>query len=522
VSFDGVNDVVADNGISNLTNNFTVSFWAQPNTTDQIDSESTSGTGGVSGQRYAIWPLWHTNGHAGAGISVGTNGVSVYEHTDNYMPATLVYSGSLSGWTHVTVVYENKQPKLYINGTLVRIGLTSPMSYVNINPLEIGGDVYGYYSGKLDDVRVYDHALSASEVNTLANGSSSTQIKWLVTDHLGTPRLVLDQTGSLATVTRHDYLPFGEEISILGLRTPSLGYSIGDGVRQQFTLKERDVETGLDYFLARYYASSQGRFTSPDEFKGGPEELFADVDPHDPLFYAEIAEPQSLNKYHYALNNPLRYIDPDGHQTTTADTINRAADFLTGVGRGITSSITLGASGAPKETDSLLNRAGQGVGTVITNLAARASVGLGGGSTVLTAGASAEFSIPAVVVGVEMGVGSTLNAIRIATTPMQQSASRDSAGSGSGQEKTNSQQSAGQTSAGRPTDQHGRPLGPSGKPIIHQKNFPTMKAAKDAARNAGNGSPMKHPNPTRGEPHFHPTKDGMKVRDGTHYNYPIK
>ena len=91
------------------------------------------------------------------------------------------------------------------------------------------------------------------------------------------------------------------------------------------TSKERDLETGLDFFLARYYSNQQGRFTSPDDFKGGPEELFGEVDPHDPLFYADIAEPQSLNKYHYCLNNPLRYIDPDGHQTTTADRIRNAA-----------------------------------------------------------------------------------------------------------------------------------------------------------------------------------------------------
>ena len=45
-----------------------------------------------------------------------------------------------------------------------------------------------------------------------------------------------------------------------------MGYVLGDGVRQQFTLKERDVETGLDFFEARYYSSVDGRFTSVDPF----------------------------------------------------------------------------------------------------------------------------------------------------------------------------------------------------------------------------------------------------------------
>jgi RHS repeat-associated protein len=92
---------------------------------------------------------------------------------------------------------------------------------------------------------------------------------WLVADQLGTPRMVFDETGSLASVKRHDYLPFGEELSVgLSGRTVAQGYS-GDGVRQQFTSKERDNETGLDYFVARYYSSTQGRFTSPDEFRAG-------------------------------------------------------------------------------------------------------------------------------------------------------------------------------------------------------------------------------------------------------------
>jgi RHS repeat-associated protein len=135
------------------------------------------------------------------------------------------------------------------------------------------------------------------EIQAFGVSSSGEKVQWLVPDHLGTPRIIVDQTGGLANVKRHDYLPFGEELlAPAGSRTAAQGYTSGDSVRQQFTSKERDTETGLDYFGARYYSSVQGRFTSPDPL----------------LASGRTGVPQSWNRYTYVLNHPLGLVDPTG------------------------------------------------------------------------------------------------------------------------------------------------------------------------------------------------------------------
>src|SRR3954468_18557208 len=99
-------------------------------------------------------------------------------------------------------------------------------------------------------------------------------------------------------------------------------------IRQQisdwrFTGKERDPESGLDYFGARYYGSALGRFTSPD-WSDKPEALP----------YTDFSDPQTLNRYVYVRNNPLSKADVDGH----------CYPFCTVVGGAVLGALTGGAA----------------------------------------------------------------------------------------------------------------------------------------------------------------------------------
>ncbi len=152
----------------------------------------------------------------------------------------------------------------------------------------------------VNTVFVYDATGNlAAKYTSGVGGTVPCTTCYLSWDHLGSTRMVTEQSGNL--VARHDYLAFGEEIRNGYAGRPSNGTWGGlDTVSQKFTGKERDPESGLDYFGARYYGASLGRFTSADE-------VFADQDENDP---------QSWNLYNYVRNNPLRYSDADGRACT--------------------------------------------------------------------------------------------------------------------------------------------------------------------------------------------------------------
>jgi len=108
-------------------------------------------------------------------------------------------------------------------------------------------------------------------------------------DHLGSTAMLTSGGGWPVSVSR--YMPFGAEIT-----------STANANHYKFTGKERDTESGLDYFGARYYGSNIGRWMSPDVVNVTEERM--------------MNPSSTLNKYAYGANNPLKYVDPDGQDIT--------------------------------------------------------------------------------------------------------------------------------------------------------------------------------------------------------------
>jgi len=115
-------------------------------------------------------------------------------------------------------------------------------------------------------------------------------VSYYFSDHLKTASVVTDATGTV--LDESDYYPWGGELQFVN--------NLDN--HYKFTGKERDSETGLDYFGARYYSNGLGRFITPDWAAKATA-----------VPYADFADPQSLNLYTYVRNIPTTNVDADGH-----------------------------------------------------------------------------------------------------------------------------------------------------------------------------------------------------------------
>jgi Ca2+-binding RTX toxin-like protein len=174
LSFDGIDDWVDNPAtFSDVKDTFTVEFWVNPTATRQANPESSSGVDAYFNQRYAIYPkqglgTLGTFNDVYAGVSVGTNGITISEHTANHLPSVLVSDIPLSGWNHVALVYKNKTPNLYVNGQFIKTGLTS--NYI-VHPSNRFGSGFVdnektdlSFQGSMDDVRIWNKARTQAEI----------------------------------------------------------------------------------------------------------------------------------------------------------------------------------------------------------------------------------------------------------------------------------------------------------------------------------------------------------------------
>jgi len=126
---------------------------------------------------------------------------------------------------------------------------------------------------------------------TYSSNPTST-LRYYLGDNIGSTSLLINSDGSICSES--DYYPYGKESVVQAPCTSTEEF--------KYTGKERDSESGLDYFGARYFASSMGRWMSPD----WSEKPMA-------VPYSQYDDPQSLNLYGYVRNNPITGIDADGH-----------------------------------------------------------------------------------------------------------------------------------------------------------------------------------------------------------------
>jgi RHS repeat-associated protein len=251
--------------------------------------------------------LQTVNNNAGGGsMNFYYNGkgavTSVY---DNITPVLKYFTYDYRNMpVQVTYEWENIDTYHYYydeNGMRVRrekVGTSSGREYYLRDHTGREVAIYDYNSNRIKMINLFGHGLEG-KVNVdwqyvcIPSGCSPDGCEWTwqrtdskyyyVKDHLGNIRVTLQQNGNLASA--RDYYPYGETLRAYT--------TAGVGDRYQLTEKERDAETNLDYFGARYYDGGIIRWLTPD--------------PLADKYYG-------WSPYNYVLGNPLRYVDPDGRR----------------------------------------------------------------------------------------------------------------------------------------------------------------------------------------------------------------
>jgi RHS repeat-associated protein len=297
-------------------------------------SESISATACTSNPPKQSWATYNSANNQMTSMSIGTTVTPVYDASGNvlydgnneywYDAEGRICASSVIGGGGVYQYAYDAEGARYAVGTLTNAPATytpSGSTYKSPTCAVPSGSNFSLSNQYLVD-------LAGNQVTEINNSTGATGMAWAhsnvwiggenlatydyygpalhfnLEDPLGTKRVVANILGEPDEMCTS--LPFGNDTGNpwqvnCQMETNSLN-TYSDPSEHHYTGKERDTESGNDYFGARYYSSAMGRFMSPD--------WSAQVEP---VPYAKLDDPQSLNLYAYVRNNPLSRFDRDGH-----------------------------------------------------------------------------------------------------------------------------------------------------------------------------------------------------------------
>jgi len=202
-----------------------------------------------------------------------------YDTNGNRKTATAIATGATRTYTWDV---DNRLTRMDENGVTLA---AFAYDYAGQRVKKVAGNVTTLYIGKHYECKngVCDKFIFANGERVALRPVGSAEVYYYLSDHLGSTTVFTDRNG--APLQDLAYFPYG-----------SIRVSTGSvDVHHKFTGQEFDEEIGLHYYGARYYDPALAHFISPDT-----------IEP-------DRANPQTLNRYAYALNNPVKYIDPTGH-----------------------------------------------------------------------------------------------------------------------------------------------------------------------------------------------------------------
>jgi RHS repeat-associated protein len=292
----------AQSGTVNITTNGC--GWSASTTDSWLTLAAAAGSADTTSLRFTIGvnPTFAARAATflvgGQTVVVSQRGLSVSPTATSLQLSSLAYGqvvtpGSAVTLTSTVTTTTYQRVDYLVDGVVV--GSSAPNGSISWTAHDLGWHLFtivGVNADGSSDTSYYIAAAVSDTTTMTIDPPPPPEVGGIVeyyhTDAIGSVRMTTDESG--AVTQRYDYLPFGEAWP-----------SDPAGQPRRFTGKERDQETGLDYFGARLLSSSSGRFTS--------------VDPSLDL-RKSLQTPQQWNRYLYALNSPLSYVDPDGRWPT--------------------------------------------------------------------------------------------------------------------------------------------------------------------------------------------------------------